>query len=205
MSINWDAAVSGEKTEANSNYVPISCNSGSFNAHYIGTTEPWFEPCRDCNGTGTRMDGITCKCDNGRKAKIGLKYELESGTVEQESMTFKLSEPQRFTNKAGQHVVLSPSTLYKRFCTLADMPGAKPHMLAGWAQANPEPRIPCTIVIEPNATGKYMKITTVILRGGVYKKPIEKIVSKARANAQVAANRDEELESLEDLFDGDGL
>jgi hypothetical protein len=155
MSINWDKAVKDDS----SGFVAISSAVGRYNdAAFIGFTDTWVATgkCYDCDGVAGNKDCRKCK-GTGQVTDtwIALKYDLGNGSVEQEKMTFKISEPLTFNGKT-----LRSSKLYDRLLELSGLVQPSKADLQMWAKQYNGAPIPCTVKIEQ--PGKYPKITVVL-------------------------------------------
>lgn len=166
--VDWNSAMPARNKPKDDFSFGKPKNKGIFPAYFIGTTATWEGTCYTCRGTGMDpqgSDGAWCKkCKGGKTVNIGLKYRKADGSVEQEQLNFKLTAPNAFTNKNGEHVVLSASKLYERYSEFSGIVNALPQQLAAWAEENQHTEIPVTIVVKDNSTKTALKITEVQLR-----------------------------------------
>lgn len=183
--MNWNEAI----PETRTNVPTLSSKQGAHSAFYVGYSEPHKdkENCYSCPGPDCK------KCGGGGSkvvTKIELKYEMPDGTIEQESMTFKLAPAMTLKNGT----VLSSSKLFERFSMFSGLEG--PGDLSRWAEQNDEPRIPVTIIIKPNKTGKALKITEVVLRD---EPKASRVRDEAPKSYNDLLNRTKEIDPREDL------
>lgn len=152
----------------------VKSEEGSYRAYFTGMSEPfsersqWGDKCRVCKGTGQGRNGdpqgcTFCGGDGERVDKyVKLMYHLETGEVEEEKVTFKLSAPG--TGKDG--TPLLASTLFKRLRTFSGLREADAAALDVWYSsiASTKIKIPVTVNIGYNNSGDMLKISDVVGR-----------------------------------------
>lgn len=126
---------------------PDLANPGKFKKG-SGTIAATGQKCSQCSGTGLRV-----------QEQVRLEYEMANGKVISESVNFKLSPP----SQTPQGRVFSASKLYTRYRSFSGL--TEPKEIMEWSMKLPdEPRIPVTIMVALNQTGKSVRIANVIRR-----------------------------------------
>ena len=153
--------------------VLLTQDAGDYQAYFLGHTSPVTEQnrfndmCRLCKGQGTGLRGepngcVRCKGTRIKsETRINLRYQLQNGNIEEESVTFKLSAAGINKDKTTR----SASTFFLRLRAIAGLPNATEDELDQWYSSLPEPiRVPCRVDIDWNEKGDGLKISAVRTR-----------------------------------------